>query len=120
MDYVAQIQSDYPSPYHLVALVAFQGRDQKAQEISKTSLHHLSGFADNYIKPKKGEKNILTSNYKSTPIEMNTLLYRLQSKKTKENFGYSESVLSKPTCIQASCTHENSQEIKTQCVRVCV
>lgn len=68
MDYVAQIQSDYPSPYHLVALVAFQGRDQKAQEISKTSLHHLSGFADNYIKPKKGEKNILTSNYKSTPI----------------------------------------------------
>ena len=31
MDSAVQIQSDYTSPYHWVALEAFQGRDQKAQ-----------------------------------------------------------------------------------------
>lgn len=53
--YVAEIQSDYTSPYHLVALEVFQGRDQKVQ-ISKISLHYRSGFINNYTKPKEEEK----------------------------------------------------------------
>lgn len=51
----------------LRALDVFQGRDQRAQEISKTSLHHLSGLMDIY-RAKEWRDNTQTSKYKSTPI----------------------------------------------------
>lgn len=80
----------------LRALDVFQGRDQRAQEISKTSLHRLSGLTDNSTKPKNGEIRCKLQNISQHPLELNMPLYRLQSKKTREDTGHSESVHSKP------------------------